>query len=48
MLEFTLHGARSNKGVPWTVLRLIVTDLHVHVHDFAKAVRLTCRRRGTS
>jgi hypothetical protein len=45
MLELTLRGARNNKGVPWTVLCLIVTHLHVHVHDFPNAVWLTCRRR---
>jgi hypothetical protein len=43
MLELTLRGARNNKRVPWTVPRLIVTDLHVHVHDFPNAVWLTCR-----
>jgi hypothetical protein len=51
MLQFTLSGARKSKGVPWTVLRLIVTHLHVHVHDLRNAVWLTCRgecgtRRG--
>jgi hypothetical protein len=25
---------RDPSAVPWTVLPLIVTDLHVHVHDF--------------
>jgi hypothetical protein len=44
MLELTLRGARHNKGVPWTVLRLIVTDLHAHVHDFTNAVWPVCRR----
>jgi hypothetical protein len=46
MLELTLHRARNNKGVSWTVLRLIVTDLHVHAHDFQNVLWLTCRRGG--
>jgi hypothetical protein len=44
VLELTLHGVRNNTEVAWTVLGLIVTDLHVHVHDFPNSVRLTCRR----
>jgi hypothetical protein len=43
MLELNLRRARNNKGVPWTVLPVTVTDLRVHVHDLRNAVWLTCR-----
>jgi hypothetical protein len=46
MLELTHHWARNNTGVQWTVLRLIVTDLQVSVHDFPSAVWPTCRQSG--
>jgi hypothetical protein len=37
-------GPGTTGEVPWSVLPLIVTHLHVHVHDFPNSIWLTCRR----
>jgi hypothetical protein len=47
MLELTLRGTRNNKGVLWTVLCLIVTNLHLHAHDFSNAVPCKTSRERT-
>jgi hypothetical protein len=37
-VELTLHGVRNNTEVAWTVLRLKVTDMHMHAHDIPNPV----------
>jgi hypothetical protein len=51
MLKLTLKPVGNYKGVPWTALPLIVTYLHVHVHDFPQCCMAdlsATTRTGTS